>query len=89
VTPCVRPTAGLSNSSFVRLETTRSLFWRAGRRLGVGRGSEPGPRGRRRCGRVHAGTFAPAPIIHSAWWPPLLSAGKQCSAWEIRRLFCR
>jgi len=27
-------------------------------------------------GRVHAGTFARSPIIHSAWWPPLLSAGR-------------
>jgi glycosyltransferase involved in cell wall biosynthesis len=28
-------------------------------------------------GRVHAGTFARSPIIHSAWWPPLLSAGRE------------
>lgn len=27
-------------------------------------------------GRVHAGTFARSPIIHSAWWPPLVRAGR-------------
>jgi glycosyltransferase involved in cell wall biosynthesis len=27
------------------------------------------------CGRVSEGSFARAPIIHSAWWPPLLQAG--------------
>lgn len=28
-------------------------------------------------GRVRTGSFASAPIIHSAWWPPLLQVGKE------------
>ncbi|MEI8311844.1 MAG: glycosyltransferase family 4 protein [Verrucomicrobiota bacterium] len=31
-------------------------------------------------GAVHAGSFAWSPIIHSAWWPPLLRAGRDALA---------
>ena len=31
-------------------------------------------------GAVHAGSFARSPIIHSAWWPPLLRAGRDALA---------
>jgi len=37
-------------------------------------------------GRVQSGTFARSSIIHSAWWPPLLRAGK--NALEGKAVVC-